>query len=96
MARFENALADNPAPRRLGDIVLRYESSMLIGETPRARRSAKPTVAWAMGLSALVATLGTFVARAPIGLTALLLWEPSDSRWRPASRSSSGAPGASS
>ena len=73
MARFENALADNPAPRRLGDIVLRYESSMLIGETPRARRSAKPTVAWAMGLSALVATLGTFVARAPIGLTALLL-----------------------
>lgn len=63
MPGFESALAANPAPRRLGDITLTYESSMLIGET-RRRRTIRPTVAGALGLSALAGALGAFVASA--------------------------------
>ncbi len=63
---FEAALAEHPAPARLGDVSLRYEPSMLIGETPRPQRSLRPTLAWGAGLTGLVATLGLFVLEAPL------------------------------
>jgi hypothetical protein len=63
---FESALAEHPAPRRLGDVTLRYEPSMLIGETAPVPRSLRPTVAWVAGVCALVATLGLFVLQAPL------------------------------
>jgi hypothetical protein len=33
VASFENALEENPAPRRLGDVRLRYEPGRLLGES---------------------------------------------------------------
>ncbi|MEW5741720.1 MAG: hypothetical protein AB1938_22565 [Myxococcota bacterium] len=66
MARFADSLAAHPAPARLGDITLRYEPSMLIGETPHVTRSLWPTVAWLVGVSALVAALGLLIAAAPM------------------------------
>ncbi|GMU60806.1 MAG: hypothetical protein AMXMBFR34_25690 [Myxococcaceae bacterium] len=66
MARFADSLAAHPAPTRLGDITLRYEPSMLIGETPHVPRSLWPTAAWLGGVSALVVALGLLLASAPI------------------------------
>lgn len=66
MARFADSLAAHPAPTRLGDITLRYEPSMLIGETPHVPRSLWPTGAWLGGVSALVVALGLLLASAPI------------------------------
>jgi hypothetical protein len=66
MATFAQALAAHPAPPRLGDIALRYEPSMLIGETPRVPRSLWPTFAWLCGVSALIIALGLLFVAAPI------------------------------
>lgn len=66
MPRFADTLAAHPAPSRLGDIALRYEPSMLIGETPKAPRSLLPTVAWLIGIAALVIALGLLLVDAPI------------------------------
>jgi hypothetical protein len=63
---FEAALAEHPAPTRLGDISLRYEPSMLIGETSAPGRTLRPTLAWAVGLLTLVLTLGLFLLDAPM------------------------------
>lgn len=71
MARFEDALAGNPAPRRLGDVVLRYDSSMLVGETRRAPRSVWPTLAWTSGVVGLVAAIGAVAIGAPLALGGL-------------------------
>lgn len=61
MARFAAALESNPAPSALGDIALRYEPSMLIGETPKARTTIKPTAAWVIGISLLLFSAGVVV-----------------------------------
>lgn len=66
MARFADALADNPAPTRLGDIGLRYEPSMLIGETPKGRESLWPTVVWVGAVACLVIALGLLLVGAPL------------------------------
>ncbi len=54
MTRFAQALEDNPAPRKLGDVTLRYEPSMLIGETKRTRSSWVVSVVWVAALSCLL------------------------------------------
>jgi hypothetical protein len=54
MARFADALESHPAPARLGDVALRYEPSVLIGETPKGRRTVTPTAVWVVGLSLLL------------------------------------------
>ncbi len=54
MARFADALAQNPVPSRLGDVRLRYEPSMLIGETAKPRRSLRPSLAWVAGIALLL------------------------------------------
>jgi len=71
VARFEDALAQNPAPRRLGDVVLHYDASMLVGEARRAPRSMWPTLSWTFGVSGLVAAIGAFAFGAPVALGGL-------------------------
>lgn len=66
MSRFADALAAHPAPSRLGDISLRFEPSMLIGETPQAPRSLAPTVVWLVGIASLVVAVGLLLVNAPI------------------------------
>ncbi len=70
-SRFAQALAERPAPRRLGDVALRYEPSMLIGETLKPLRSSWPTVAVGAGLSSLVVALGLFLLNTPTWSQAL-------------------------
>ncbi len=41
--RFQDALAKNPAPKTLGDVRLRYDGDLLIGETRRPTASLRPT-----------------------------------------------------
>ncbi|MEW6434526.1 MAG: hypothetical protein AB1730_23750 [Myxococcota bacterium] len=66
MARFADTLAAHPAPTRLGDIALRYEPSMLIGETPKVPPSLRPTAVWLGGISSLVISVGLLLMNAPI------------------------------
>lgn len=54
MPPFDQVLATHPAPERLGDVTLRYEPSMLIGETSKPARSARPSLAWAGGVALLL------------------------------------------
>jgi hypothetical protein len=61
MARFSEVLESNPAPATVGDVVLRYEPSMLIGETPKPRTTLKPTGAWVIGLALLLSAGGYVV-----------------------------------
>lgn len=62
-SRFETALERNTAPQRLGDVSLRYDTSLLIGEADRPKRSNVPQ--WLRGSSygllavAALASLGT-------------------------------------
>jgi hypothetical protein len=62
---FEAIRQSQQIARTLGDVSLRYEPSMLIGETARPTRSWQTTLAWAAGFSALVVTLGLFLVNAP-------------------------------
>lgn len=57
MARFADALESNPAPSALGDVTLRYEPSMLIGETAKTR-TWRPTLAWLLGIVLLLSAVG--------------------------------------
>lgn len=66
MPRFADTLAAHPAPSRLGDITLRYEPSMLIGETPKAPASLGPTAAWLGGISALLIAAALVLIDAPM------------------------------
>lgn len=54
-------------------MALRYEASLLVGETPPGRRTWRPTLLWLGGVSALLAALGLVVlGRDPLGSSALL------------------------
>jgi len=64
--RFEEALAQNPAPKRLGDIQLRYEPSLLIGEADRAPRGALFTAVLLVGAALGLSTLGALVTHASV------------------------------
>lgn len=61
MSRFADALQSNPAPRALGDVALRYEPSMLIGETAKGKPGWRSSVAWLTGVSFLLFALGALV-----------------------------------
>ncbi|ATB27114.1 hypothetical protein [Melittangium boletus] len=60
MASFTEALEENPAPRRLGDVWLRYEPGRLLGE------SQSPSV-WHRRRPALAMTLATVLAVVSMG-----------------------------
>ena len=68
---FEHALEQNPAPRRLGDVTLRFEPSMLIGETRSALRSAWPTVCSGAGIVCVVLAIAAlaFLPEVEIAMT---------------------------
>lgn len=70
MHDFRQALAENPAPPRLGDIALRFEPSMLIGETQAARPTVRPSLLVTVGVALLV------VSAALLGLTSELVALP--------------------
>src|ERR1700719_1439987 len=70
---FEDALRASPAPRSVGDVVLRYEESLLIGETRRRSSLASPVLlvgSVACALAALAALLitGKVTAAAALAL----------------------------
>lgn len=54
MHGFRQALVENPAPSRLGDVGLRYEPSMLIGETSQGAVTWRPTALMVTGLALIV------------------------------------------
>lgn len=58
---FRQALADNPAPAKLGDVSLRYEPSMLVGETGAGRVTWKPTALSALGVGFVLAAVSAVV-----------------------------------
>lgn len=68
MARFADALATHQAPAAVGDVSLRYEPSMLIGETAAPRRSIRPTFTWTLGVSSLLLGVGVLLGDAAVGL----------------------------
>jgi hypothetical protein len=64
--RFEEALAQNPVPKRLGDVTLRYEPSLLVGEAARPGRGRIFTLVILAGSALAIATLGALIARAAL------------------------------
>lgn len=75
MARFADVLESNPAPRALGDVRLRYEPSMLIGETTKGLGTWRSSLVWAAGFSFLVFSVGALVLQwdTSVVLTLLVL-----------------------
>lgn len=75
MARFADVLESNPAPRALGDVRLRYEPSMLIGETAKGLGTWRSSLVWAAGFSFLVFSVGALVLQwdTSVVLTLLVL-----------------------
>jgi hypothetical protein len=54
VTQFEQALAAHPAPTRLGDVALRYEPSLLIGETDARPGTSRPTALLTVGGAGLL------------------------------------------
>ena len=69
---FRQALEAHPAPKRLGDVALRFEPSMLVGETSLPPRSIKPTLAWLGGVSCALFALMTLMRGDSLELPVLL------------------------
>jgi hypothetical protein len=70
---FEDALRASPAPRNVGDITLRYEESLLVGETRRRSSWASPvllvaSVACALAALAALLVTGTVMAAGALAL----------------------------
>jgi len=61
--RFEEALAQNPAPSRVGDVALRYEPSMLIGEADRTPRGLTFMAVLVSGIAFGLGALGALFTR---------------------------------
>ncbi|MBL8912167.1 MAG: hypothetical protein JNM17_15850 [Archangium sp.] len=61
MARFADALQSHTAPSSLGDVALRYEPSMLIGETKKLSPTLKSSAAWTLGIALLLFSVATVV-----------------------------------
>lgn len=61
MSDFRQALAQNPAPTRVGDVALRYEPSMLVGEAALTPSAWPVALAWTGG-GLLVLGLGVLLA----------------------------------
>jgi hypothetical protein len=73
MARFADALESNPAPKALGDVTLRYEPSMLIGETPRGKPTWRSSATWVAGLACLLFAAGALILQWDVWVVGLLL-----------------------
>lgn len=73
MARFADALESNPAPQALGDVTLRYEPSMLIGETPKGKPTWRTSATWVAGLSFLLFAAGALILQWDVWVVGLLL-----------------------
>jgi len=72
-SRFQRVLEERPAPRVLGDVALRYEPSMLIGETAKPLRSWKPTALWTLALVSGIAAVALLATGAPTPGVAVLV-----------------------
>jgi hypothetical protein len=70
---FRQALADNPAPAKLGDVSLRYEPSMLVGETRASPSTWKPWALSALGLGLVLGAVAALLLRDSNWLGAALL-----------------------
>jgi predicted outer membrane lipoprotein len=73
MARFADALESNPAPRLLGDVTLRYEPSMLIGETARGKAGWRSSAVWVVGVALLLFLVGGLILQWDLSLLVGLL-----------------------
>lgn len=73
MPRFADALESNPAPRRLGDVTLRYEPSMLIGETPKLKATWRSSLVFVAGGGLLLFSAGGLVLQWPFGVVVTLV-----------------------
>jgi hypothetical protein len=78
VASFTEALEDNPAPRRLGDVSLRYEPGRLLGESqaPSPWHRQRPALGLALAAVLAVGALGSLLvqdgARATPGVAGIL------------------------
>jgi len=73
MARFADALDSNPAPRALGDVALRYEPSMLIGETARGQAGWRSYTAWGVGVLSVLGAVALIGAGATLEFASPLI-----------------------
>ncbi len=73
MASFSDALESNPAPTALGDVSLRYEPSMLIGETAKRKGTWRSSALWLCGVAALLFSVGATALQADFSFIALLV-----------------------
>jgi len=68
MARFADVLESHPAPKALGDVALRYEPSMLIGETAKGRATWRSSLTFIAGVALLLFSVGGLVLGWPTSL----------------------------
>lgn len=73
MSAFRDALAAHPWPRVLGDVQLRFDALMLVGETAQPRRTRAGQGLWTLAMALLVAAVVANVAGAPAWLLAAVL-----------------------
>jgi hypothetical protein len=73
MGTFAQALETQKIPRNLGDVLLRYEPALLIGEAKTQHKMWTPGVALIVGIGSAVAALALLLFNAPNEWTALLL-----------------------
>ncbi len=70
---FEAIRQSQQIARTVGDISLRYEPSMLIGETARPTRSWQATLGWTVAFASLIVTLGLFLLDAPFAALVVIV-----------------------
>lgn len=73
MASFADVLESNPAPKALGDVTLRYEPSMLIGETVKSKATWRSSFVWAAGFSLLLFAVGALMLQWDTSIVVVLL-----------------------
>jgi hypothetical protein len=62
--KFDEALAQNPAPKRVGDVTLRYDTTLLVGEADRVERGLRFTAVILAGVAFALGSLGGVLAGA--------------------------------
>ncbi len=70
-SRFQQALDALPPLKRLGDVSIRYEPSLLIGEADRPRAGWAPVVALCVGVGGAVGLLAAGLSGADAGALAV-------------------------
>lgn len=73
MPSFADVLESRPAPQALGDVTLRYEPSMLIGETAKRKSTWRSSAIWVAGLSLLLFSVGGIVLGWNLSVSAVCL-----------------------